>query len=219
MACGFYRRKEWLAFRERCLARVGYQCERCGKRGVLQVHHPEYVAGRPPWEYPVEFCEVLCRGCHAGEHGIILPRVGWTIIYSDLENNAPSDAVPCANCGLSVTWHFVIYHPEWGETVVGSECAENLSLGEEVTELKSRQRRIRTFVHSPRWNETSAGSWILQDDHYVLVYRRGGAFRIKIDKTWGTLNYSTIEEAKHKVFDVFEQKRMRRAQVEATPLP
>jgi hypothetical protein len=210
VANSFYRRKEWMLFREKCLARVGYKCERCAKPGILQVHHPEYVAGKKPWEYEMKFCEVLCRGCHAGEHGLILPREGWTILYSDLENNAPSDPVPCANCGLSVTWHFVIYHPDWGEAIVGSECAENLSLGEEVAHLKSQQRRMRTFVHSPRWNNTPSGSWILQDQQYVLIFRAGGKYRIRIDDQWGKFDYPDLETAKMHVFAVLERRRQRR---------
>lgn len=97
--------------------------------------------------------------------------------------------MPCANCGLDVTWHFVIYHREWGEVIVGSECAENLSLGEEVTQLKSRQRRLRTFVYSPRWNDSPSGCWILQDYQHVLIFRRGDQYRIKIDDKWGQFDY------------------------------
>lgn len=209
MASSFYHRKEWRAFRERCLARVGYKCERCEKPSILQVHHPEYVAGRKPWEYEVEFCEVLCRGCHAGEHGIILPREGWSIIYSDLDNNEPSDPVPCANCGLSVTWHFVIYHPEWGEAIVGSECAENLSLGEEVLERKSLARRLRTFVHSPRWRETPHGGTLQQQGTRVLVYQRESLFRLKIGEKWGDFDFASVEEARVRAFEVLEHRRLK----------
>jgi hypothetical protein len=207
MASSYYHRKEWRAFRERCLARVNYKCERCEKPGILQVHHPEYAAGRKPWEYEVEFCEVLCRGCHAGEHGIILPREGWTIIYSDLDNNEPSDPVPCANCGLSVTWHFVIYHPEWGEAIVGSECAENLSLGEDVMQCKSLARRLRTFLRSPRWRETPHGWTIQQSGTRILVYRRDDHFRLKIEELWGKLDFEDIESAKVRAFEVVENRR------------
>lgn len=209
MASSYYHRKEWVAFRARFLARVGFKCERCEKPGVLQVHHPEYVAGRKPWEYEMEFCEVLCRGCHAGEHGIILPREGWTIIYSDLDNNEPSDPVPCANCGLSVTWHFVIYHPEWGEAIVGSECAENLSLGEEVMQRKSCARRLRTFLHSPRWRETPHGWAIQQSGTSALIYRRNNRFRLKIDEQWGKLDFDDDDAAKVRAFEVIENRRIK----------
>jgi len=203
----YYRRHQWFDFREECLKRVGYECERCGKKDViLQVHHPEYVNGKKPWEYSHDFCEVLCRGCHAIEHGIILPKEGWTVLCSDLDNNEPSEPVPCANCGIDVTWHFVIYHPEWGETIVGSECAENLSLGSEVVRMKSYQRRMKTFLNSPRWSKTPRGWKILHKDYSALVFERNGSYKIKINDDWGTLTFKTPNEAKQRVFEVIESR-------------
>ena len=142
-----YKRKEWLRYRDACLKNANYACERCQRTElILQVHHPEYVRGLQPWEYPIEFSEVLCRRCHAEIHGKIKPSGGWTILYSDLDNNEPSDPIPCEHCGTEIRWHFTLYHPDWGEIIVGSECAENLSLGPEIKKLKSFQRRLRTFI-------------------------------------------------------------------------
>jgi hypothetical protein len=196
-----YKRKEWLRYREACLKNAGYACERCLRTDViLQVHHPEYVSGKQPWEYPIEFSEVLCRRCHAEIHGIIKPSGGWTILYSDLDNNEPSDPIACENCGEEIRWHFTIYHPEWGEIVVGSECAENLSLGPEIKKLKSFQRRLQTFIVSPRWTQSPKGYWITYQGHSALVYKSGNFYRLKIDNKWGEKNYRTIEDAKHRAF-------------------
>jgi len=196
-----YKRKEWRLFRDKCLTRAGFQCERCGRKDViLQVHHPGYVDGRDPWDYPVEYCEIVCRGCHAEIHGKIKPSGGWTILYSDLDNNEPSDPIPCENCGLAITWHFTIYHPEWGEIIVGSECAENLSLGPEINKLKSFQRRLRTFVVSPRWKQTPKGFRIIHEGHSILVYRRGAKYRLKIDDEWGTMDFTSLDDAKERAF-------------------
>ena len=201
MSSYLYKRSQWLAFRAKCLRRAGYVCERC-KRGdvVLQIHHDHYAPGRLPWQYPVEFCEVVCRRCHAEIHGIIKPSGGWAIICSDLDNNEPSDPIPCENCGLDVTWHFTVYHPTWGVIVVGSECAENLSLGPEIKKLKSHQRRLETFIVSPRWKETPKGCRINYQGYDVLVYRSKDKFRLKINDDWGERNYDTLEAAKTQAF-------------------
>jgi hypothetical protein len=201
-----YRKKKWLSFREDCLRHAGYKCERCERSDViLQVHHPEYVSGLEPWEYSIEFCEVVCRRCHAEIHGKIKPSGGWIILHSDLDDNEPSDAIPCEHCGLDITWHFTIYHPDWGEIVVGSECAENLSLGPEIKALKSFRRRLQTFIVSPRWRPTPKGVRISHDDHSVLVYRQGKNYRLKIDDDWGELTFASENEAKERAFRKIEQ--------------
>ncbi|MGE4560532.1 MAG: HNH endonuclease [Desulfobulbus sp.] len=198
--------KEWKKYREICLEKAGHCCERCSRQGILQIHHPDYKEGLKPWEYPVEFCEVLCRKCHAEIHGKIPPSGGWEILHSDLEDNHPSDTMPCDYCNTDITWHFTIYHPEWGEMVVGSECAENLSLGTEVKILKSYQRRLRTFIVSPRWIETKKGFRITYQDYSILIFRKGNKYRIKIDNEWGKLEYEFLEEAKVRAFKVVDYR-------------
>lgn len=195
-----YQRVEWKRFRDRCIARAGNVCERCDATGILQVHHPEYVDGKLPWDYPIEFCEVICRRCHAEVHGKIKPRGGWTIICSDLDRNEPSDPVPCENCGLDVTWHFTLHHPSWGEIIVGSECAENLSLGPEITRLKSFSRRLETFMVSPRWRKTPKGQRITYQGHSILVFSKNGKYHLKIDEDFGTLSYRTLQAALQRAF-------------------
>jgi len=206
MVSSFYRRKEWLEFRARCLARVGHRCERCAEEGILQVHHPEYDAGRLPWDYAPEACEVLCRECHAIEHGHIMPKDGWWIVHSDLDENEPSDPIPCARCGTDIRWHFTIYHSRWGEAVVGSECADILSLGPELAELKSFYLRRRTFVHSPLWRGSPSGCWRTYRGHFALVYGAEGNFRLKVDQKFGELTFPTQHDARMRAFEVIAQK-------------
>lgn len=211
-----YTKPEWKAYRANCLEKAGYACERCGKGETLQVHHPKYLSGRKPWDYPIEFCEVLCRGCHAAEHGIIMPREGWTILESDYENNEPSEPVPCANCGIDVTWHVRIYHPEWGETIVGSTCGENLSLGPEFTAMRSFRSRLRTFLCSPKWVETPGGLHISTQDGDVSVWDMPGGIRLEIDYQWGSMTFTDPEEAKIRAFKVLDNRRNRRIAVQET---
>lgn len=80
MSHKLYRRKEWIEFREKCFEYADFTCAICGRNQehvVLNVHHPHYEQGKLPWEYEVEDCEVLCKGCHAREHGIIEPEDWW----------------------------------------------------------------------------------------------------------------------------------------------
>lgn len=202
-----YRRPEWLKFRAECISYADGVCQECGRANVLQVHHPEYVEGRKPWEYSVDHCRVLCRGCHAIVHGLILPREGWVIVDNDLERGEPSDPIDCANCGREVRWHFTIYHPEWGETIVGSECAENLSLGPDVASLKSYLRRLRTFINSERWIKTPNAWKIRERDAMVWIFHEYQSFRITIDERRGETLFRDLVDAKKKVFEVLEHRR------------
>lgn len=207
MILNSYQRKEWFEYREKCLDQADYCCQRCGKGGVLQLHHPEYISGRLPWQYPVEHCEVLCRGCHAKIHGKIPPSAGWSVIESDLERNEPSGEQPCEYCGTIIRWHFDVYHPEWGNLIVGSECAENLSLGDEVKVLKSYNRRLVCFVTSKRWKQNEFGWVIKQKSYRILLRQLPDGYRIKIDQRRGDLRFESLDEAKVRVFEIIEHRR------------
>ena len=62
--------ERWYAFRRFIFAVRGYQCEQCGSKVNLQVHHPKYKPGRLAWEYTCNEVQVLCRECHKKEHHI-----------------------------------------------------------------------------------------------------------------------------------------------------
>jgi len=215
----YYARQEWRTYRVRCIEAVDGLCQMCGRGKddgkTMQVHHPYYVRGRKPWEYPIEHCVVLCRGCHAEQHGLIMPRDGWTVLYSDLDSNSPQGPFECENCSRDIMWLVTIYHPEWGDAIVGTECAENLSLGSEMVALKSYHRRLTTFVSSPRWGVTPKGFKIHQKGHNALVFAFRGGYRIKIGDDWGRITFDTIEAAKHRIFEVIEHRESRRL---ATPV-
>jgi 5-methylcytosine-specific restriction endonuclease McrA len=55
----------WARKRARVLARDGWRCTKCGRRGILQIHHLSYrFFGREPLEDLV----TLCEQCHWDEH-------------------------------------------------------------------------------------------------------------------------------------------------------
>lgn len=57
---------EWQFIRERKLAQANYQCEKCGHKDHLQVHHKTYEHIGHEWDSDLL---VLCDSCHAKEHG------------------------------------------------------------------------------------------------------------------------------------------------------
>lgn len=56
---------EWASVRADILSSRGNKCERCGRNSNLHVHHVSYknIFNEDPSDL-----EVLCSGCHKGEH-------------------------------------------------------------------------------------------------------------------------------------------------------
>ena len=150
-----YRTSEWCAFRARVIETDGGACTVCKRRPpevILQVHHQGYDEGKKPWEYPIERCHTLCRGCHAREHGLIRPREGWDYLGEEdlggLDGN-------CELCGTEIRYVHLIDHPRWHPMEVGCECCDKLTNTDEAS-LEQRKRtrlrdRRRRFMRSPRW--------------------------------------------------------------------
>lgn len=61
---------EWKAFRQFIFVVRGKQCEKCGRRDRLQIHHLRYITGRMAWEYLPFDVLVLCDACHKKIHNI-----------------------------------------------------------------------------------------------------------------------------------------------------
>jgi len=200
--CSLYRRKEWFQFRERCLVVACRKCERCGrsqKEASLQVHHPHYGEDLMPWEYDPRFCEVLCKGCHAREHGKIKPLDGWTLIHSDWDDGEPTGWTKCEHCDASMEWHNDLWHPEWGVITVGYECADKLGTPE-VHAIKRKRERMNTFLHSPRWKKTPKGWKYKHGERVVFAMQKPNGWILNIGGTWGGITYRTIDAAKERAF-------------------
>jgi hypothetical protein len=56
---------QWRARRNRALSQARHRCHRCGANRRLQVHHLTYERLGAELDSDLE---VLCRGCHLGEH-------------------------------------------------------------------------------------------------------------------------------------------------------
>lgn len=211
-----YNRPEWRAFRSEFIRLCDGICNRC-QRGphdgvVLQVHHQIYIPGRLPWQYQYDECEVLCRGCHAQEHGKIMPRTGWDHFgccddLGDIIGN-------CELCGTSIRYVFPIYHPKWGTLEVGEICCDHLTSAAFATEFmeqhtKRMGRRTR-FVSSTRWFKSRSGApSIIQKDILVSVVSDDRQFRLQMNGTLGKLKFGSVLEAKIKAFSIIESGEAR----------
>lgn len=63
----------WQEKRLRCFDKAEWTCELCRVErpsAGLQVHHPIYLTGLDPWEYPDEILNVLCEPCHVARQEI-----------------------------------------------------------------------------------------------------------------------------------------------------
>ena len=57
----------WAWTRREAVRAANWQCEKCGGRGPLEVHHPIPIAQGGAVHDPSNL-QVLCRGCHIAHH-------------------------------------------------------------------------------------------------------------------------------------------------------
>lgn len=203
-----YRTNVWKEFRNSLIELDGDKCSVCRRSSnevVLQVHHKKYINGLKPWEYPTKDCITLCRGCHATEHGLIQPKVGWE--YQGDEDLG--DLVgTCDNCGSSLRYVFYVYHENWGTMEVGTHCCDSLTDTNIASNFIESQRRYderkERFIKSKRWKIDNNKQMIKQNSFDIEINQVGIEFFIKIQELNSTKPYKTIETAKTKVFDVIE---------------
>jgi ribosomal protein S27AE len=201
------RSHEWYKFRDRIIERDGDMCVRCGRGGadgiILQVHHKEYITGRKLWEYPDDYCETLCRGCHAAEHGIVPPRNGWEFIFD--EDLGEMDGI-CENCGAELRYVFYVHHPSWGIIGVGTNCCDNLTGTEIASNKKRREDRKARFIKSTRWKYSRIAEKhrISQNGIEIEIAQEQSAYRVYMNRVKGKRTYVTVDSAKEHVFDILE---------------
>ena len=61
--------EKWKRFRIIAIYYYGNKCSICGTTHHLHVHHIEYKENLLPWEYPLEYIQILCSSCHRKVHG------------------------------------------------------------------------------------------------------------------------------------------------------
>lgn len=62
--------EEWESYRNFILTVKGRECDICGSKSVLQIHHKQYINGRKAWEYLPSEVVVLCSECHKKIHSV-----------------------------------------------------------------------------------------------------------------------------------------------------
>lgn len=224
-----YRSASWKEKRKHILIRDGYRCYHCGEvkdEKKLQVHHLFYLDNRKIWDYPDETLITLCKRCHAEQHGKIRPSSGWEYLcFEDL-----GDLVgECEYCHTDIRYEHYIYHPDWGELIVGSLCADKLTSTNEAStkeeEKKRYANRMKRFIRSPRWkySKTKCGYIIYrikQEDYKILIKDYSEYCTVNISfyhppllgyllegkwiKLQSEKHYKTLDDAKIKVFELIE---------------
>jgi hypothetical protein len=227
-----YRHPEWIRFRVEVIKLDGERCVRCQRSRsdgvILQVHHKSYLPGRLPWEYGHTECETLCKGCHAQEHGIIMPQSDWILIASDDLGDLCGE---CEYCGTELRYIFAIMHPKWGSMAVGTDCCDRLTMSREASEyhqcyIKKREKRAR-FIGSKRWRWCDDAWRITQQGIKVCITLQAEKYRISMGGVVGNQEYDNIVDAKLKAYDFidagnanellaqYRQRRRRRNDAEA----
>jgi hypothetical protein len=205
-----YRHKLWLQYRTEQIKLHGGQCARCSRSSpevVLQVHHLKYVEGRMPWEYPYNECEVLCKGCHAQEHGIIKPSKDWELIGEDDLGGLDGQ---CDHCGTELRYTHLVFHRSWGAMIVGAQCCDKLTetlIGSEShVEYLNYVSRRKNFIDSPKWKISSEGIRSIRRASIAIRIEpiEGGKFRIHLNKLKGKTKHDSVLDAQVSVFDFIE---------------
>ena len=205
-----YRSAQWNEYRRKVIASDGGMCSRCRRSepdgAILQVHHKSYIAGLQPWEYPLQMCETLCKGCHAETHGIIPPKFDWEYLgYDDLGDQGGT----CEYCGHSIRYVFLIRHPRWRLMEVGIICCNQLTSSETATHNIESQRcysdKLKRFISSKKWTLLSNGICkIHQKNIFVEIVPFQDCFKIRMNGKIGKLQFSSEFEAKVQAFRVIE---------------
>lgn len=203
-----YRHAEWVKFRNEVIKLHGGRCARCYRSrdegAILQVHHRNgYAPGRRPWEYGHTECEALCKGCHAQEHGKIMPQCGWELIGSD---DLGAVVENCELCGTDIRYVYAITHPNWGSMAVGTDCCDRLTGTTDASEHHERYTKVidmrKRFVGSKRWKPLPNGDLcIRQKGIEVSIRACGEKFIVLMNDAMGKAEYDTILDAKIRVFD------------------
>lgn len=204
-----YAKQQWKIFRSEVIELDGGLCRRC-QRGLehgkkLQVHHMHYSPGKMPWEYSYDACETLCQGCHAAEHGIIPPAVGWDYLGDEDLGDLSGT---CDYCGTELRYVFHIVHAHWEPMGVGTDCCDKLTQTTMASELMGSINRYRSrkerFASSARWIQNKHISSIRQKNIKVEILALSNGFQIRMNGYSGKRTFPTDSDAKNAAFDVIE---------------
>lgn len=206
-----YRSASWRALRRQIFEREGWRCMTCGKiceEADLQVHHLYYLMDKMPWEYPPEALTSICKGCHAKEHGHIMPTSGWEYVgYNDLG--------------------------DFANNLTSTEIASEYE--KERRRFAGRQSR---FIQSYKWKVNATknggrGHFLRQDPFNFKIWEHTGVCTIEVeylqrnayprnDRHWITLprgkqRFNSVTDAKAHIFRMLENGELSRYVIKHYP--
>ena len=202
-----YRHAAWKRFRLEIIKLHDSRCARCNRSQadgiILQAHHKFYVPGRMPWQYDYAECIALCKGCHAEEHGHIMPKSGWQFIGVD---DLGTVADECDWCSKGIRYVYAITHEDWGAMAVGTDCCDTLTSSTQASEHHDRYTRAidvrKRFVASTRWKLLPNGDLHIREKHIGIAVRpMSKKFVIVAEGAVGKAMFETVLDAKLRVFD------------------
>lgn len=200
-----YRDDRWAAFRQELIELDGAACVKCGRTAaegaVLQVHHVKYIAGKAPWEYPLELCETLCKRCHAAAHGEVPPVDGWEFVGEDDLGGLYGT---CDLCGKDLRHIFYVQHPDWPPMGVGTYCCDELTGTTVASDKRKYEGRLKRFRESTRWEELGGCHFITQKRIDIQIVPAEDGFCVRMNGTRGKKTYSDLDAAKSRVFEFIE---------------
>jgi len=183
----------------------GHSCVKCKRSPpevVLQVHHKHYEREKPPWDYPPNACETLCKGCHAREHGEIRPSEGWSLYAEDDLGGLYGN---CECCGASLRYVFYLQHENWEPMAVGTNCCDSLTGTSEATEHRNLLERKNRFLTSKRWRKAPFGLYLKQGKLLRIEIRNEDAeYRIHINGVRGVKIFPSETAAKDFIFELIQ---------------
>jgi hypothetical protein len=210
-----YKTIEWKQYRCEVIESDGNACVRCGANSnsgaVLQVHHRFYIPGRKPWEYPPKLCETLCKGCHAQEHGIIRPEIGWDLIASEDLGSLDGE---CDRCGKELRYVYLVGHPKWETMQVGTNCCDGLTLTNNASShtksLILKEQRYENLVNSPRWKSLERGREIRKANADLRIVIDGSKYLICVNGRLGKQHHDTEQAAMFALFELIESGELQK---------
>lgn len=225
-----YRQPQWKEFSRKVIEAHQCRCSRCNRHesdgATLQVHHTYYdpESFHKPWDYPLSTLEVLCKSCHAQEHGHIMPMEGWE--YIDMEDmQEPSVECEYPNCTYNDLLRYVhtVYHPKWGYLNVGCGHSDKLTGTNQATELEKAAKKRLTmfdgFLQEKRWQQIGQRWYREFVDFPITITQSQDAFLLSIFIPLPEA-YKSLYEAKKAAFNIcYNQSHQQFFQQHNIPYP